>query len=221
MKRSDFLLSAAALLLANLWDLAGVLWWGWDAVFIAVIYWAETVIVGFFAAVKVLFAGKAGPLPLRILHSLYSLVILGPLAAGHGLLVGALAAWDRYLKAGSPEGMVRGLLEMADWTAVLAVAFLFASHAVAFGIDYLRRGEWREATAESVTKPLMARIAVFNGAVLLGGALLLLTRAPRMFAVALVPVKVALDLWGLLRERRASRFSDFPPTTGDRGAYQS
>lgn len=45
--------STLILVVANLVPLAGVLWWGWDAFILLILYWFETVIIAFWTIVRI------------------------------------------------------------------------------------------------------------------------------------------------------------------------
>jgi hypothetical protein len=201
MARPGFLLPAAALLVANAWAVVGILYWAWDAAWFLLYSWAETAAVALFIPARILSAGRAGSLPARGLQALAAAVTSAAVSAGHGLVVLGLVFWDHALRHGGPDGFEAHLRSMATREAAVGLGLLFASHAHSFVANYLGRREYAETTLEGASRPLMIRAGLFNAAVLVGGALLVATRMPRMAAVGLVFAKVAADLWGLLRER--------------------
>ncbi|HRQ88290.1 MAG TPA: DUF6498-containing protein, partial [Bacteroidia bacterium] len=54
----SLILSAAALVLANLIPLFGAIFWGWSVFEIVLLYWAENVVVGLYAILRILAAGQ-------------------------------------------------------------------------------------------------------------------------------------------------------------------
>ena len=51
----------ASLLIANAMPVWGVLFVGWDAFYIVLLYWTENIVVGFYNVLKIVFAGVSQP----------------------------------------------------------------------------------------------------------------------------------------------------------------
>src|ERR1700690_4252237 len=49
-----FFPSTILVLFADLYPLAGVLWWGWDAFVLLMLYWMETAVIAFWALARIL-----------------------------------------------------------------------------------------------------------------------------------------------------------------------
>ena len=84
--------SVAALILANLVPLAGVLWMGWEVGDVVLLYWIENLIVGVFNVLRILavrirdpaaWLGKLVLIPFFAVH-------YGGFAAVHGVLLTAM-----------------------------------------------------------------------------------------------------------------------------------
>jgi hypothetical protein len=78
-----------ALVVANVIPLWGVLYLGWDAFYILLLYWSENLVIGFYGILKIAFAkapnlaahlSKIFIIPFFIIH-------YGGFMAGHGLFV--------------------------------------------------------------------------------------------------------------------------------------
>jgi hypothetical protein len=91
-KKDWFDIPVIALLVANAIPLFGVLFLGWDAFYIVLLYWTENLVVGFYNVLKMVFA--AVPHPIAHLGKLFLIpffiVHYGGFTAVHGFFVLAL-----------------------------------------------------------------------------------------------------------------------------------
>ncbi|HLF92477.1 MAG TPA: DUF6498-containing protein [Planctomycetota bacterium] len=200
--------SATMLVVANLWDLAGVFLLGWNVFILTALFWAENLVLGLLNVGRILFAGgsSGGPRGIlaRMFLSAFFLVHYGIFCMVHGLAVVSLLGDMRSLEGRSgPIGMlVAGMTPAVSWSVIVAVALLFASHLYSFGVNYLRGGEYRRTSPDREMIGVYGRIVVLHAAVMVGALLIALTGLPRAFAAALIPFKIILDLRGHARERR-------------------
>jgi hypothetical protein len=222
-------LRALALLVSNLLPIAGVVALGWNAAALMTLYWFELGIASFWALVRALFAGRpsevepdaliAGPLAQRRiglsvpltgvrirLSSLVVLPVAAPLLAVVWLFVGGLTV-----------GVVTdgGLAPAALDTVTLAVFAVFVSEGATTLVEYFGRGEYRDHSAQTAVRGVIARgAALFFGAVFtvtLVGVATLDGDAPISaldpdavglpLLLGVIGLKAAVDLAGLYRER--------------------
>jgi len=154
----------------NLLPVLGVMWWGWSALALLLLYWAENVVVGVVNVLKMaVVAVRGGPLgvieglftiPFFVIH--YGLFCLGHLVfatlLGGGLtqnqdpFVAALGVWEQRAQYG--------------WS----FAGLAAIHLAGF-VGWLRAGDWRDTQLRSQMAEPYGRIIVMHLTVLLGAAL--------------------------------------------------
>jgi len=154
-------LSAWVLVAANLVPLAGVLFWGWDAFALIVLFWMENVVVGVFFVLRMLSLDPRDPAlwAAKLFMVPFFCVHYGMFTAIHGVFVFALLGAKRY--------DVQGLwvLEPAaraatDYGLGLPVAVLVASHLFSFAWNYLYRGEFRRAKLTELMARPYARVVV-------------------------------------------------------------
>lgn len=194
-------LSAAALLLVNLVPLFGVLVLGWQVLPLLFLYWCENAVVGAFNVARMLTVAP-GPSArgsqkltfallftlhygfFTFLHLLVLLAVFGP-RESFGMLPDA-----------------RGLLELVrthhlQW----ALLGLVVSHGCSFFANHLGRGERFRVTLHELMVQPYRRLMVLHVALIAGGGLVSFLGAPVGGLVALVALKIALDLHAHLRER--------------------
>src|SRR5262245_53438363 len=124
-------LPAILLIAANALPLIGILFWGWDAFEILVLYWCETAIIGFWTIVR-LFARMAAPenssatgwrrllAPTGV--SVFFILHSGIFMLVHFMFLYALFAGDWANKITGPQSFVANLLIGAGlWVPLLGL----------------------------------------------------------------------------------------------------
>jgi hypothetical protein len=189
-----------ALIAANLVPLAGVFLFGWKVFPLLLLFWFENVIIGFFNALKMLFAApdqkfqwaaKLFIVPFFCFH-------YGMFTFVHGVFVVALFGGGMNRGFPSPATFLN---EMFEQKLVWAVLGLFVSHGISFAHNYLIGGEFRRAGVQSLMTQPYGRIVVLHLTILLGGFLMMALKSPALGLVLLVVLKVLLDLRAHLAER--------------------
>ena len=220
--------SLFALVTANLIPLAGLLFFDWDIAVIAVLYWAENLIVGGYTILRMTLVrspigaahlGKMFAIPFFLLH-------FGGFCAVHGLFLIALLkiGGDLHSVFSSIGGagpfvflqllaaVVRRLWETRPPGFVWPLLGLVISHGISLvQNDILGNGLESETIAHLMTRPYR-RIAVLHVAILLGGMAIMTYDSPLPLLVLLVVLKIGLDVWLHLREHRPRTPSARPTT---------
>lgn len=197
-----FLPSVAALVLANLVPLVGVLAWGWEVFPLVLLFWCENVIVGVFNVVKMLLAEPQQRLAwlMKLFLIPFFCVHYGLFTLVHGVFVAGFFGGAFRVGAPSPG---------ADffWQAIeqhhlqWAVIGLALSHGFSFVVNYLGRGEYRRAHVQQLMGQPYGRVVVLHLTILGGAFLMAALRSPTAGLVLLVVLKIVLDLRAHLRER--------------------
>lgn len=207
----------AALLAANAIPLAGVVFFGWDAFAIVLLYWAENLVIGFYNILKIAFsrvpqpamhAGKLFAIPFFMIH-------YGGFMAVHGIFV--LALFNHEPGDMFPSGntwpcflvflqllfnVVGSLLTILPPNMLYAIGGLFISHGISFGYNYLYKGEYRKKSIKDLMGEPYGRIVVMHIAILGGGFLTMSMGSPVGVLVMLVILKTIFDVKLHLREHR-------------------
>jgi hypothetical protein len=197
-------LSAVVLILANLVPLYGVLFLGWEAFPLMLLFWVENVIIGVLNAARMLcvdphdaaqWAAKLVMVPFFCVH-------YGMFTAVHGVFVLSFFGTGAF---GRVEGL--DVLSVAGRAvhgldlgfAVLALA---ASHVFSFLWNYLYRGEFRRATVPALMMQPYGRVVVLHLAILGGGFAAAALGSSVWALLLMLALKVGLDLRAHLKEHR-------------------
>jgi hypothetical protein len=200
-----------ALLAANTIPLFGVLFLGWDAFYVVLLYWAENLVVGFYNVLKMAFA--AVPHPIAQLGKLFFIpfftVHYGGFTAVHGFFVMAIFHKDSGSGPSIMEGQpwpcflvfVQMLFNVAKYMysiiphqVRLSVLALFASHGVSFGYNYIFKREYASANLGKLMASPYGRVAVMHIAILAGGFFAMTVGSPAVLLAVLVVLKAVLDV---------------------------
>jgi hypothetical protein len=195
--------SSAALILANVAPLVGVLAHHWAVFAVVLLYWSENVVVGAFNVLRMIcarpqeaiaWAGKAFLIPFFCFHyGMFTLV--------HGIFV--LAIFGGWSSQGSTAlGLHTPLAAVRQTGLGWAVAALVASHGFSFFHNYLAGGEYRRVGLPQLMFQPYSRVIVLHIAII-GGAFLVMALGSAVPAlILLITLKTIVDLAAHLAERR-------------------
>ncbi len=197
-------ITLVALVLANLIPLFGVLRLDWDVGSIVVLYWAENLVIGFYTVIKLLLA--AGLKGLFLV--LFFIMHYGGFCGVHGVFVLGLTDFG----GGSPKltpgadwpgplvfpqmllNVARQVLAAAPDALLWAVAALLLSHGVSFMLNYIGAREHKGQTTNAIMTAPYKRIVVLHIAIIAGGFLVISLGSPVGLLIALVALKIAMDI---------------------------
>ena len=219
LRKKDFDISVIALLAANTIPFWGVLFLGWDAFFIVLLYWSENLIIGFYNVLKIVFA--AAPHPIAHLGKLFLIpfftIHYGGFTAVHGLFVLAIfKKADENFMGGENwpfclvflellVNVVRHMYSVIPSQMKLAILALFISHGVSFVYNYLLKREFVSANSGKLMGSPYARILVMHFAILGGGFFAMALGSPAGLLLILVVLKTFLDVNLHLRGHKKAR----------------
>jgi len=211
--------SLAALVAANLAPLAGVVWFGWNAGAVVQLYWMENLVIGVYAVLKYALSeqapaiGKAFAIPFFCMH-------YGGFCAVHGFFIQVLfntgGGREAFIRKAMDTGswpfdmltgkllatVVRHVWESAPAGTALAVVFLVASHGVSFVRNYLMGGEKAMSPGRQLMTAPYNRVVVLHMAILAGGMGAMLLGDAIPILVALIALKIGIDIWSHSRSHR-------------------
>ncbi len=207
--------SSLVLILANLIPLAGVLLFQWDILAILLLYWAESVIIGYINVIKMIFcrtdnvlhgalpqlAGQ--PVPEELSNSIpkmsvsgskLTLILVFILQYGffcfvHLTVVVEIFS-DTSIRQGAASSLV-GLWQTSFWIAVIGIA---GSHLYSFFMNYIGGEEFKRASLSLLMRRPYDRIIAMELATIFGGALVLSLGRPLPMLLILIAAKTVLDM---------------------------
>lgn len=185
-----------AAIVVNLAPLIGVLFWGWSAFALLLLYWLENIVIGVRTLIS-MFANAfvAGGMNWigAVLFGGFFTLHYGLFCFGHGIFLLALfgnnVVGDSILDL---AGAVRTLLETEQGLA-LGLTSIVAWQVVMF-VLFIARGEVRRTNVLDLMGAPYPRIIQLHLALILGGFLLLLLNQPLAGLVMLVAIKTWFDV---------------------------
>ena len=217
------LLRPATLILiaANLVPLIGVIFWGWDAFVLLMLYWLETAVIAFWTIVRIAtmprdalgdikFEGAAqpsSPLALAAFFTVHAGIFMGV----HFAFLWALFSGDWPQKVHGPGGFVEQIIIDTGLWLPLAVLFVVRGALMLFDSvePWLQRtfriaparaeGRSMLSPGESLLSGLYVRIVVMQVTIIIGAwfALLIGTAGAYVFLIAIkTAIDVALQIGG-------------------------
>ena len=214
-------ISIVALVAANAVPVVGVLFFGWDAFYLVLLYWSENVVIGFYNVLKIACAKVAHPVEHlgKLFVIPFFMVHYGGFCAVHGFFVLAMFKKED-----------AGVMQAADWPCFFvfvqmllgvilhawsvippnmryAILALFISHGISFIGNYLIKGEYLTAKVKNQMGDPYARVIVMHIAILGGGFLTMAIGSPVILLLVLIVLKTILDVKLHQREHRKKQKS--------------
>jgi len=209
LSKKDLLdIPVVTLIAANAIPVWGVLFLGWDAFYIVLLYWTENLAIGFYNVLKIVFAGVSQPaahlgklflVPFFIVHyggfmAVHGFFVLALFHKGEGPSMGRMD-WPCFLVfVQMLFNVARYMYSVIPPQVRFAVLALFISHGVSFVQNYLLKGEYAAARPEKLMGSPYGRIVVMHIAILAGGFLTMSIGSPASLLVVLVVLKTVLDV---------------------------
>ena len=209
LSKKDLLdIPVISLIAANAIPVWGVLFLGWDAFYIVMLYWMENIVVGFYNVLKMGFAavphpaahlGKLFLIPFFIVHyggftAVHGFFVLALFHKGQGPPMGAMD-WPCFLVfVQMLFNIARYMYSVIPPQVRFAVLALFVSHGVSFVQNYLLKGEYTTAKPDKLMGSPYGRVVVMHITILAGGFLTMAVGAPAPLLVVLVVLKTVLDV---------------------------
>ncbi|MBT8331610.1 MAG: hypothetical protein KJP06_04705 [Deltaproteobacteria bacterium] len=203
-------LSIVALSVANLVPLIGVLFLGWDAAAIVLLYWIENLIVGFFNILRMFLVKVESRSKLfqKFFMIPFFCVHFGGFCAVHGFFLLVL------FKIGSPDEAVAPtavwlgpfiFLQLLysvvmqlwhsrppglEWPAV----GLFVSHGVSFITNFINGQQYLTQKLGDIMIRPYKRIVLMHVAIMVGGLLVMKLGSPVALLCVLIFLKIGIDI---------------------------
>ena len=208
--------SGLALIAVNLVPLAGVLFAGWRAADVVLMYWVENLIVGLLNIPRILLAqAEPGDAPGRALPdrlranapaALFFVLHYGLFCAVHWMALIELFGADTLAAPGVDDDSIAVLLAIwhrltGESLSIVSAAALLGSHLFSFFFNFLGQGEYRCVVAGTMVERPYKRIAVVQVFAIVCGALLQHVDSPLAAVAVFVLVKTVIDLHLHGRER--------------------
>jgi len=220
LSKKDLLdIPVISLIAANAIPVWGVLFLGWDAFYIVLLYWTENLAIGFYNVLKIAFAGVSQPaahlgklflIPFFIVHyggfmAVHGFFVLALFHKGQGPPMGKMD-WPCFLVfVQMLFNVVKYMYSVIPPQVRFAVLALFISHGVSFVQNYLLKGEYATARPEKLMSSPYGRIVVMHIAILAGGFLTMAIGSPAPLLVVLVVLKTILDVSLHNREHKKAK----------------
>ena len=195
--------SVILLVVANLVPLYGVFFSHWSVFSILILFWLENVVIGIFNIFKMLLAS-----PTKLSSWLAKILIIpffcfhyGIFTLVHGIFVfaffGDFLVSDTNLSSKDLVFQTIGNLQIG-W-AILA---LFLSHALSFAINYIGKGEYKQANVDNLASQPYLRVFIMQVTIIAGGFLATSFGSPVFALLVLIFLKTFIDIQAHLREHK-------------------
>ena len=190
-------LSAIFLVAANLVPVVGVLLFDWNVADLMVLFWAENVVIGVYALLKMAAISRLG------------VIVEGPLFLGHYgafMTIHFMLVYYMFVRrnGAGPEPLASTALAalfVPLWPALLAMV---VSHGVSFFYNFLGRREYVGRTMGQQMAEPYQRMVLMHFTIIIGAWPVLLMGQPLPALLVLVLLKIVMDLRAHLKERRAA-----------------
>lgn len=188
------LFSTTALILANAIPLALAATGMWSLGELLALYWAETLIIGFFALVTILSQAVTGREKGAYLSALVFALIFGAFCSLHGLFLA-----DTLIGLRPGENLLGYVFD----ALLLPFLALFASHGISFATHLVKDGRIDLARVEDYPVRPFSRLFVLHLTIVATAFVLVFLGTPVIALIIFVLIKIWIDLKAHLAEHRA------------------
>ncbi len=207
--------SSLALILANLIPLAGVLLFQWDILAILLLYWAESVIIGYLNVLKMLLCktdsihhgvlpqlarqpvpeGFSKSIPkMSVSESKFFLIPLFILHYGMFCFAHLTAVVQIFSDTGIGLGAGSSVVELWQPSFWIAVAGIAGSHLYSFFTNYIGGGENKRASLSLLMHRPYGRIIAMHLSIVFGAGLVMLLGSQLPMLLILIAGKTVIDI---------------------------
>ena len=212
-------LPSVSLIIANLFPLVGVLFWGWDAFYVVLLYWAENLIVGFYTVVKMFAAKVEHPVArlFKIIPAAFFAFHYGFFCGIHGMFVFAIFKHGEDFQFGKTTwpcffaflqifiNAIGHALATLPKEMFFVLAGLFISHGIGFVHNYILKGEYLNAKIGKLMNEPYPRIFVLHIAIIFGGFATMAMGSPIGLLIVFVILKAIFEFnWYLKQQQKTA-----------------
>jgi hypothetical protein len=199
------LLNLALMAVANLVPVAGVIFLGWSAEGVMLLYWLEMLVIVFYRALQLLLA-----IPVFPEQHLFKIISVPLFLVMQGGVLFGLVVVELFFT--NVEGMDMARVEMATMVRVVverhtwitvALGMMALSHGASFVGAVVMKGKLRETEWGEVTEGCFMRVYVLNGGIVLGLIMSQETPAPVAIIIGIVALKIVYEAVALIRAHEA------------------
>ena len=211
MKRQKSRFSVLALIIANLAPLFGVVFLGWDAATIVLLYWVENLIVGGYNILMMTLAkveSRSAQFQKLFMIPFFS-VHYGGFCAAHGFFLLTFFKIGNGADVFTPQDPWPGPLIFVQllvsvvtqlWESRPAgfewpVLGLALSHGISFIRNYLIGGEYLTRPIGKLMSRPYKRIVLMHVAIIAGGVPIMMLGSPVPLLFILIVLKIVMDIW--------------------------
>ncbi len=183
---------------ANLVPLFGVLFWGWSLSAVMILYWSENVVIGVFNVLKMALAkGEVKGSNMRLNNktvtaahrsslTVFFMMHFGIFTLVHGIFVFAFFGKD-----------------MPAWSFLLTgFLFLFLSHGISFGVNFIWKGEYQRIAFTDLFVQPYKRVIIMHLTIILGAYASTALELPEASLFILIGLKIVVDLFSHSKEHK-------------------
>ena len=206
---------AKALILANIIPLFGVIFLGWDAGALLLLYWLENIVIGVYTIVRMIYACGIKAIGIVIFFTFHYSAFCGV----HGMIVlslSTLVGESEILNSGADDGLIllmpfllvaevfRNIIALYPALLTLPLLSFVISHGISTVMNNFIGKEDIGRKAESIMADPYRRIVILHVALIAGAGVILLGNAGSIAPVLilLIAMKTALDLYEHNRNHR-------------------
>jgi len=203
--RHGFGLASLLLLLANLVPLIGVIYWGWDAFLLLMLYWMETAIIAFWTYVRITSvplttmlaeqSGSATPMASRVVVLIFFMVHSGIFMTVHFVFLWVLfsGAWAQ--RVHGPVDFARQIvIQSGLWVPLLLMFAVRGFAAISENREWARVLPSNTPGVGAIVGGLYARIVIMHMVVLLGAWVAIAFGSALGPIILLVVLKTLVDV---------------------------
>lgn len=188
--------SVFILIAANLLPLAGVLWLDWSVQEVLLLYWTESVIVGFVNVLRI--AVSQAPVISKLFLIPFFIVHFGAFCYAH--LTAVIYLLGAASRGPNPLSALPPFTDSLFW---IASGGILLSHLFSFAVNFIGTGEYRRTPPGELMHRPYSRIMIMHVTIIVGAIVIERLGSPIALLLVMIGAKTVVDVFMHQKERTA------------------
>jgi hypothetical protein len=191
--------SVLALLAANLYPVVGVVFLGWDAFYLLILFWMENLVIGFYTIIKMLLISRDNASwSAKLSSALFFCVHYGIFTLVHGVFI--FVVFGGGLGDTSSKDTITVWQKVLNYQLLWGALMLLLSHGVSFSQNYIRAKEYKQSKVAELMQQPYGRVVILHLTIIFGGFLLMIFGSPVIGLIFLIVLKTVIDIRAHLQQ---------------------
>jgi hypothetical protein len=191
--------SVLALLAANLYPVVGVIFLGWDAFYLLILFWMENLVIGFYTIIKMLLVSRDNASwGAKLSSALFFCVHFGMFTLIHGIFI--FVVFGGGSVDASSQDTITVWQKVLNYQLLWGALALLISHGISFFQNYIRAKEYKQSKVGELMQQPYGRVVILHITIIFGALWVMILGSPVIGLIFLIILKTVIDIRAHLQQ---------------------